>query len=55
MKNTKLNLSKIVITKLDNLRSIEGGAPTCDTKFSKSCTAKQTEDGGFTEEGTLDC
>ncbi|WP_160114788.1 hypothetical protein [Aquimarina sp. AU474] len=55
MKNTKLNLNKIVIMKLDNLHTIKGGKPTCDTNDSKSCTAKQTEDGGFTEEGTLDC
>ncbi len=53
MKNKKLSLKKITITKLNNLDSIKAGAPICPSFPHKSCETKPTEDPTFTENGTL--
>ncbi len=53
MKNKKLSLRKITVTKLDNLHNIQAGAPVCPTLPHESCTTKPFEDEDFTENGTL--
>ncbi len=55
MNNKKLNLNKIVITKLDNLHTIKGGVTSCRTKIRESCDTKPPESEYFTEEGTEFC
>ncbi|WP_219011150.1 hypothetical protein [Aquimarina litoralis] len=49
----KIKLNKITITRLNNLQTIKGGEPACDSRVRKSCTSKPPESDYFTEDGTL--